>query len=168
MASLPKALNLSRLLTPRKAPQSPSDNAADSLLAKSAKLEVARQAILTQDLQALAQADREKVRRLEERLLFAGQPASKAGDDVGDIIVCDDYTANRNSAPQSNLPKILLGLTGLVAAAAGTGVAIQQHGKTAGDPPPPAAVAPGQAYDAVYERQQPDGTWKEFKRERLK
>lgn len=34
--------------------------------------------------------------------------------------------------------------------------------------PKPPAVAPDTAYDAVYEEQQADGTWKEVKRERLK
>lgn len=34
--------------------------------------------------------------------------------------------------------------------------------------PPPVLRDPAKAYDAIYEQQQPDGTWKELKREHLK
>ena len=150
-----------------KAPQKPTDNAADSLIAKSSKLEVAHQAVLLQDLQALAADDRRKVRKLEALKLFGGVEQT-GEEDVGDIIVCDDYTANRNSAPQSNLPKIIMALTGMVAAAGGAAVAANHWSKPAEVKAPASVPSDSQAYDAIYEQQQPDGSWKEIRRERLK
>lgn len=76
----------------------PLAEAQAALLGKANKLEVARQAILTQDLSELAKADREKVRRLEEKRVFGQEKPPVSGEDVGDIIVCDDY--RRNDAPR--------------------------------------------------------------------
>lgn len=149
--------------------QSPEENAADSLQAKLSKLEVARQAILTQDLQALAVADRDGVKQLRDKLMFSKKATSdeKSGDDVGDIIVCDDYQANR-SRPTSQWPVVLLGIVLPVVAA---GVAALWLTKPPDSTPTPSIIQEQKIkleYDAIYEQLQQDGTWKETKREHLK
>lgn len=81
----------------------PVGEAREALLEKASKLEVARQAILTQDLAELAAADREKVRRLEEKRIFGQEnPPVANGDPVGDIIVCDDYRRNDQPRPAAS------------------------------------------------------------------
>ena len=145
----------------KRAPVSPADSAADSILNKASKLEIAREAILTQDLQALGVADRLKVKRLEDKLLFGGKATQEARDDVGDIIVCDDYSANRSG----KAPALALAAATLLAGAAGTAYLVHKP-EPVGQPATPAAKRA--EYDAVTRELQPDGSWKEIKRERLK
>ena len=141
--------------------QSPVEEAADALLNKGSKLLLARGAVLTQDLQALAAADRAKVRRLEDKLVFGEAPAPVAGTtgaDVGDIIVCDDYTVHPpplGKPPGNGLKNTLLAAALLAGGAVAAGTAWQ-------------ALRPQPSYDAVTYEQSPDGTWKEVKRERIK
>ena len=172
-ASIPQSvLDLSREVLrqaaaqqqPRKGTQSPADNAADSLLAKTAKLEAARQAVLTQDLQALAAADRAKVKRLEDKLLFQGQPGPAMGEDVGDIIVCDDYT---NHAPTVRSLGIPLAVAGLVLAAVAIAAWLLADRKPVIVTPVPVAPSSVQ-YERIHERQRPDGSWEVISREPIK
>lgn len=100
--------------------QDPTEEARQSLLDKSSKLEVARQAILTQDLAELAKADRDKVKRLEEKRLFGGDAMPK---DDETIIVCDDYRYNDPPAPVPQASPVwpialgILGAGGILASA---------------------------------------------------
>ena len=95
----------------------PVEQARDNLLNKASKLELAQQAILTQHLGEIARDDVEGVRQLKAKYLGGqgGQGQGGAdvkGDDVGDIIVCDDY--HRGDTRQ-NSPSRLWPIVGAVA-----------------------------------------------------
>jgi len=86
--------------------------AASQYHAKAAKIRTAGEAVLLQDQAKLLRADREKVRQLEKRIGVD----TGAEDDVGDIILTDDYRVEyptRGSPPTSGLAKgLLAGLLG--------------------------------------------------------
>jgi hypothetical protein len=65
--------------------------AAAEYLPKMAKLEEARRAIFLQDLESLAADERATVRRYRESKVFGNPMPQLPGDDVGNVIVCDDY-----------------------------------------------------------------------------
>lgn len=164
--------------------QSPLAEAEAAVLNKQSKLELARQAALTQDLAELARADREKVRRLEEQKLFGGQrgPGGSEGDPVGDIIVCDDYRRNEAPRPAARIwpAAVTAALAGALPTAALAAVLLRQPppqqqpapappAKAEQPPaPPPGPCPPARDWDAIYEEKQPDGSWKQIKRERLR
>jgi len=140
--------------------------ALQQILAKRSKLGVAQEAILTRDLAELAVADRAKVRQLEQRVLgMGGNP--KPDDPVGDIIVCDDYNVNRSIGVSRPLVLAAAALTGLTAAGL-----IWYANKDAGSRPPdpamPATAAKVHEWWEVKEIKQPDGTWKETGRVKLR
>lgn len=102
-----------------------ADEAYSQQLAKRAKMEVAREAVFLEDLREIARADREDVRKIKEKHLWkepGSEPAGgggAGGEDVGDIIVCDDYHAPGSAPPAANggvgtLAGLLIG-AGLVA-----------------------------------------------------
>jgi len=134
--------------------------ASQQILAKRSKLGVAQEAILTKDLAVLAAADRQKVKRLEDKVL--GQPLSPNPEDpVGDIIVCDDYNVNRSTGWSKTAVGVGSVLAGAVTAA-GIWWGTRDHGKEIVTPTP--APAQAQEWWEVHERQQPNGTWKETER----
>ncbi|MGH2620635.1 MAG: hypothetical protein ACRDHG_08715 [Anaerolineales bacterium] len=133
--------------------------ATQQILAKRAKLGVAQEAILTKDLAELAVADRAKVKQLEAKVL--GSRAAKQGaEDVGDIIVCDDYNVNRPSGMSKTAVGIGATLAG-AAAAAGIWWATREPAK-------PSPATKTQEWYEVREKQQPDGSWKETGRVKLR
>ena len=140
--------------------------ASQQILAKRSKLGVAQEAILTKDLAELAAADRAKVKRLEAKVLGSGRMSGanpSPDESVGDIIVCDDY----NVHPPSGWSKTAVGLGSLlagVATAVGIWWAARDLGKGAVVPP----ATKVQEWWEVREKQQPDGTWKETGRVKLR
>jgi hypothetical protein len=149
--------------------------AAESLLAKQAKLELAQQAILTQDLNSLAAADRARVRLLEAKHLgkTAVPRAGGQGDDVpGDIIICDDYCNVKTPAWSKLFIILLMVLAGLAVAGLAAWLWLRPV------PPQPPVPVPGpdkpvvapavQEWWEVNEVKQPDGTWREVSRRRLR
>ena len=97
--------------------------------------------------------------------------ALKAAHKALDIADDDmNITATTHNTKQGINALGLLGATALPTVVLG-GLALYLASQGQGQPPskpvtPPAAESA--KYDAVYERQQPDGTWKEIKREHLK
>ena len=143
--------------------------AAESLLNKEAKLELAQRAIMTQDLQALAAADRAAAQQLRNKHMGKQASAGGSGDDVGDLIICDDY-CNIKAPPRSRLMTALAG-AGVAAplmAAAGlaTWLALGPVlGRRESAVQPPAAA---HEWWQIEEVKQPDGTWKELGRKKLR
>ena len=117
-------LGLKKNLTSQDQVEKAIAEAAQQYLAKEAKLAVASEAVMVQDLQALAAADREKVRGLEAKRLWQGVPQNNGDTMPGNIIVCDDY--NVNPAPQKGgnklLPWIIAGTLGLGGLGTGLGI----------------------------------------------
>lgn len=98
------------------------DEAAQTL-GKTVKVELGRQAVHLQQLQQIAQDEINDVRRLKAKHL-GGEwaQAAKKADDVGDMIICDDY--HRNDRPVATGSKLVplvlaaaLGASGLGGAA---------------------------------------------------
>jgi hypothetical protein len=110
--------------------------AASNLLAKQSKIKAARGAVWLEDLRHLAVADREKVRAYEERVMGGARRQSE--DEMGDLIVCDDYRIQKGSPLGTVLPWL--------AAAVATGIAAWA---LSGDPEPAPEVPPDT--DTQYE-----------------
>lgn len=105
----------SKRSSPRPIDQSIAE-AAGNYLGKQSKLETAHDAVLVQDAHELAEMDREQVRRYRDQKLFGGDSSGKKGsDDMGDMIVCDDYRVNQ-WLPWAVLALIAAGLLALIAA----------------------------------------------------
>ena len=68
---------------------------AQAHLAKEAKLNVAQNAVLVDDVRHLAQDDRDAVRDYQARL-WGSRQSSRKGNDMSDLIVCDDYRRGLN------------------------------------------------------------------------
>lgn len=101
-------------------------------------------------------------------------------DDMGDMIATGDIHYHQQPPPPS-APASAPSTLGKVATVAASTIAAGGLGVAAGlltmylnrpasptPSHPPAIVSPATQYEAIYERQMPDGTWKEFKREALK
>jgi hypothetical protein len=128
-------------------------------LEKQAKVALLREVLMAHDLKELAQADREKVRRFEEMKIFGRDPGpSKSGDPVGDITIADNIRIG-SDPPPFKFPWWLIGP--LSTAALGGILWAMSNG-------PPAQKSADQHWDAITEEQQPDGSWKQIKREHLK
>ena len=70
---------------------------AQTHLAKEAKLNVAQNAVLVEDVRQLAQDDRDAVRDYKARLGRSRRSAGKGnGMGMSDLIVCDDYRRGLN------------------------------------------------------------------------
>ena len=117
-------LGLKKSLTSQDKVEKAIAEAAQQYLAKEAKLAVASEAVMVQDLQALAAADREKVRSLEAKRLWQGVPKNSGDTMPSNIIVCDDY--NVNPAPQKGgnkwIPWVVAGILGLGGVGTGFGI----------------------------------------------
>lgn len=92
--------------------------AADQDLAGQSKLQVANQAVILEQLRQIAQDEIRDVRRLKAKHLGEQWAKAAEGQDVGDLIICDDYRRNEpHQQPPS--PRIwpliaaLLGFGGL-------------------------------------------------------
>ena len=68
---------------------------AQTHLAKEAKLNVAQNAVLVEDVRQLAQDDRDAVRDYKARFGRSRRSAGK-GNGMSDLIVCDDYRRGLN------------------------------------------------------------------------
>lgn len=121
----------------RKAPQSPADQAADSLLNKRSKLQLALEAALVNDANQLLDQDRRDVQNLKAK--YGMGEKAKADEPVGDIIIGDDIHLGNTSAPRPNpaIPWIVAALL----AAGGTGLAGYLANRQP-VPPAPSASAP--------------------------
>ena len=144
--------------------------AAESLLGKEAKLNLAREAILTEDLRHLAKADRAAVQRLREKVMGkAAAPAGGQGDDVGDLIIADDYcqikSTNISWKPLLALALLLTALLGGVILAAWLFLMAPVGSLS---PAKPAVPPVAQQWWEVEETRQPDGTWKETGRKKFR
>lgn len=129
--------------TMRSSPPSLSDTAneaASQQYAKRAKLGTAMEAVMLDDHRKLARADREKVRLLENKRLGIDTGAE---DDVGDIIVTDDYHINEGGRGVfwKVLGASLLG-AGMVAGPLLTYLLMRQ--------PQPTNATPGKDTDTAY------------------
>lgn len=149
------------------------------------KLKMANHARLMQDNQRLldrtAAADkslRDQRRRFREAQLdklTAAEPeeAPVPDDDaMGDVNIDSPTTVHNHYPPppvlapaRSRWPAVAALTLGLLAAGAGSGAVLWLKQQPA-DIKPPAANEP--AYDALYEQQMPDGSWKLIRREHLK
>lgn len=86
-----------------KGPLDPLQAAQDSLLNKSSKLDLAERAVMTQHLADIAHDEIDAARRARARSgLGPTMPADKP-DDMGNIIVCDDF--HQNDPPRPPLPQ---------------------------------------------------------------
>jgi len=93
---------------------------AQNQLAKESKINLAQAALMTQDLQALAETDRDDVRRLKDKHLWKGNygpptPTPVEGEMPGNIIVCDEYhpaegNTNTSSSTDTGGFKLILAL----------------------------------------------------------
>jgi hypothetical protein len=132
-------------------------NAAESLVSKQSKIQLANEAVMIRDLQELATADRSRAQRLADKYMppatngttSGTKTAAAQGADVpGNIIICDDYDASQITPAPAAPPPASSNTTPwtvatLTAALAGLGlgsayVAMNKAPATT----PPAAVAP--------------------------
>ncbi len=89
--------------------------ASQSTLAKQAKLNLANSVIMTDDLRKLAQADRTGVADYKAGLLGHRRVTTKNGDDMGDMIVCDNYRASRPATIMSAIvPLAAIAMLGVI------------------------------------------------------
>ena len=101
----------------------------------------------------------------EKKEKLALKAAHKALDIADDGM---NITATTHNTKQGINALGLLGATALpTVVLGGLALYLASQGQPPGKPVMPPA-AESAKYDAVYERQQPDGTWKEIKREHLK
>lgn len=82
-----------------KIPLDPLQAARDSLLNKSTRLDLADRAVMTKHLADIAHDEIDAARRMKARSGLAAPVSDKASEDVGDIIVCDDYHRGEPVAP---------------------------------------------------------------------
>lgn len=92
MPSSPNAANGSTASSPPAGLPRAAAEAVEEYLPKAAKLKELQTAIMLEDLRALAQRDREVVRRYEDRKLFGDQPTPSQEADMGDILIADNIT----------------------------------------------------------------------------
>ena len=83
------------------------DEAAEEYLPGMAQLKVAERAVLLEDMRYLAQADREKVRKLEAKKLWGTSDVNDVKEpEMGDLIVTGDIHVG--SRDQAKVPEKLL------------------------------------------------------------
>lgn len=81
--------------------------------ANKSKVELGQDAVMLRHLQEIARDDVEDVRKLKAKHLGGEWAASAQGDDVGDIIICDDYRRDSPRPPKSSSWLKLAALIGL-------------------------------------------------------
>lgn len=118
---------------------------AQSHLAKQSKVELGHDAVMLEDLRALALADREKV-RLYEAAKVPGQAAREGPDnEMGDIIICDAYHVQR-------WPRAAWAVV-VAAALATAGLVASQYQGTQSTPAPDSPVVEATDTDTLYDLQ---------------
>jgi hypothetical protein len=77
-----------------KGPPDPLQAARDSLLNKSSKLDLAERAVMTQHMADIAHDEIDAARRARAKAGLGPTMSTEASEDVGNIIICDDYSQN--------------------------------------------------------------------------
>lgn len=117
-----KAVSPARSIDPP--PLSDSLRKATADLTKQAKIEVAREAILLQQMKALADDEVADVRALKRKHLgeHFGDNGRGRGDDLGDFIVCDDYIRGSPTSQAAGMSRWLVVLLAVLGLLGGTGI----------------------------------------------
>lgn len=101
----------------------PEQEAAENYLGKASKMDMANEAVYLQDSQQLLLQDRQDVARMKELKVFKDQqkpqPSQSKADEMGNIIVCDDYVTSNPVQPTGGI-----GSLGAIGIAAVTGLSV--------------------------------------------